>query len=104
MIVEQRDYHICTGKMKEVLQLYETEGIAIQKEILGNLIGWFTVDVGGLSSISAMWGYQNYAERERRRSILAADQRWQAFLPKLQPLIHTQHNRILTPTTFSPIQ
>lgn len=104
MIVEQRDYHIYTGKLKEVLRLYETEGIVIQKEILGNLLGWFTVDVGGLSSISAMWGYENYAERERRRATLAADQRWQAFLPKLTPLIHTQQNRILTPTAFSPIR
>ncbi len=104
MIIEQRDYHIHTGKMKEVLALYETEGIPIQKEILGNLIGWFTVDVGGLSTISAMWGYEDYADRERRRAILAADQRWQAFLPRLQPLIHTQQNRILVPTGFSPIR
>ncbi|MCE2526903.1 MAG: NIPSNAP family protein, partial [Actinomycetia bacterium] len=86
MIVEQRDYHIYTGKLKEVVRLYETEGIIIQEEILGNLLGWFTVDVGGLSTISAMWGYENYAEREQRRATLAADQRWQAFLPKLTPL------------------
>jgi len=104
MIVEQRDYHIYTGKLKEVVRLYETEGIIIQEEILGNLLGWFTVDVGGLSTISAMWGYENYAEREQRRATLAADQRWQAFLPKLTPLIHTQQNRILTPTAFSPIR
>lgn len=104
MIVEQRDYHIHSGKLKEVLRLYETEGISIQKEILGNLLGWFTVDVGGLSSISAMWGYENYADREQRRARLDADRRWQEFLPKLQPLIHTQQNRILVPTGFSPIQ
>ena len=104
MIVEQRDYHIHTGKLKEALRLYEMEGIIIQKEILGNLLGWFTVDVGGLSSISAMWGYESYAERERRRATLAADRRWRAFLPKLAPLIHTQQNRILVPTAFSPIR
>ncbi len=104
MIVEQRDYHIHTGRMKEVLHLYETEGIIIQKEHLGNLIGWFTVEVGAISSISAMWGYENYAQRESRRAALGADPRWQAFLPKIQPLIHTQTNRILTPTSFSPIR
>ena len=104
MIVEQRDYHIHTGKLSEVLRLYETEGIGIQKEILGNLLGWFTVELGDLSSISAMWGYESYADREQRRATLAADQRWQEFLPKLQPLIHTQRNRILVPTAFSPIQ
>lgn len=104
MIVEQRDYHIHTGKVKEVVRLYETEGIVIQKEILGNLLGWFTVEVGALSTISAMWGYDNFAEREQRRAVLAADERWQAFLPKLQPLIHTQQNRVLAPTSFSPIR
>lgn len=104
MIVEQRDYHIHTGKLKEVLRLYETEGIIIQKEILGNLIGWFSVEVGALSTISAMWGYENYADRERRRATLAADRRWKAFVPRLQPLIHTQQNRILVPAAFSPIR
>ena len=104
MIVEQRDYHIHTGKLKEVVRLYETEGIVIQREVLGNLLGWFTVEVGALSTVSAVWGYQNYAERAKRRATLAADRRWQAFLPKLQPLIHTQQNRIMVPTSFSPIQ
>ena len=51
-----------------------------------------------------MWGYENFADREQRRAALAADERWQAFLPKLHPLVHTQHNRILVPTAFSPIQ
>ena len=27
MIVEQRDYHVITGKLNELVQLYETEGI-----------------------------------------------------------------------------
>ena len=75
MIVEQRDYHIYTGKLKEVLRLYETEGIIIQKDVLGNLIGWFTTEIGALSSICAMWGYENFADREQRRAALAADER-----------------------------
>ena len=29
---------------------------------------------------------------------------WKAFLGKIQPLIHTQQNRILIPTSFSPIR
>jgi hypothetical protein len=35
---------------------------------------------------------------------MQADDRWQAFLAKVQPLIHTQQNRILVPTSFSPIR
>ena len=38
MIVEQRDYHVFTGKLPELIRLYETEGIVIQNEVLGGLI------------------------------------------------------------------
>ena len=104
MIVEQRDYHVYTGKLRELVGLYENEGIAIQQEILGNLVGYFTTDVGALSTVVSLWGYESYGERERRRARLQADERWQAFLGKIQPLIHTQQNRILVPTSFSPIR
>jgi len=30
VIVEQRDYHVFTGKLGEVVRMYETEGIALQ--------------------------------------------------------------------------
>lgn len=104
MIVEERTYHVHTGKLAEVVRLYDDEGIALQQELLGNLIGWFTVDVGELSSVVSLWGYESYAEREQRRALLAADERWKAFVAKIQPLLHTQWNRIMLPTSFSPIR
>jgi hypothetical protein len=87
MIVEQRDYHVFTGKLAEVVRLYETEGILIQNEVLGGLIGAFTTDIGALSTYTHIWRYAD----------------WKAFLAKVQPLIHTQASRILLPTSFSPI-
>jgi hypothetical protein len=104
VIVEERDYHVHTGKLPELVRLYEVEGIAIQEEILGRLVGAFTTDVGALSTYTHVWAYDSYGERAERRARLAADERWQAFLPKVQPLIHTQHNRILVPTAFSPLR
>jgi hypothetical protein len=104
VIVEQRDYHVFTGKLNELVRLYEDEGIAIQEEILGGLIGVFTTDVGALSTYTSMWGYGSFSEREQRRARLQADERWRAFLGRIQPLIHTQQNRILVPTAFSPIR
>jgi len=104
VIVEQRDYHIHTGKLPELVRLYETEGILIQQEILGGLVGAFTTDVGALSTYSTLWRYDSFAEREEKRSRLQADERWQAFLRKVQPLMHTQRNRILVPTSFSPLK
>jgi hypothetical protein len=104
MILEQRDYHVYTGKLAELVRLYATEGIAVQQEILGGFVGAFTTDIGALSTYTSMWRYESFAEREERRGRLQADERWQAFLPKIQPLIHTQQNRILLPTGFSPLR
>jgi len=104
VIVEQRDYHVHTGKLPEVLRMYETEGIPIQQEYLGGFIGAFTTDIGALSTYTSLWGYENYVERERRRAELQADERWKDFLARLQPLLHTQQNRILIPTSFSPLK
>jgi hypothetical protein len=104
VIVEQRDYHVTTGKLNELVALYETEGIELQQRYLGNLLGVFTTDIGALSTYTSMWGYESFAEREERRARLQADDAWKAFLAKIQPLIHTQQNRILVPTSFSPIR
>ena len=104
VIVEQRDYHVYTGKLPELVRLYETEGIPLQNEILGGLVAAFTTDVGALSTYTTMWRYDSFAEREEKRARLQADERWKAFLAKVQPLMHTQQNRILVPTSFSPLQ
>jgi hypothetical protein len=104
VIVEQRDYHVYTGKLGQLVRLYADEGIALQQEILGNLLGVFTTDVGALSTYTSLWGYDDFAQRQERRARLQADPRWQEFLGKIQPLIHTQQNRILIPTAFSPIR
>jgi hypothetical protein len=102
-IVEQRDYHVHTGRLPELVRLYETEGIAIQQEVLGGLVGAFTTEIGELSTYTSMWRYDSFAEREARRAALQQRDDWKAFLAKIQPLIHTQRNRILVPTPFSPL-
>ena len=104
MIVEQRDYHVYTGKLPELVRLYESEGIPLQEEILGGLVGAFTTDIGALSTYTTLWRYDSFAAREDKRGRLQADERWQAFLRKVQPLMHTQQNRILVPTSFSPLR
>ena len=60
--------------------------------------------MGALSTYTSLWRYDSFAERELRRARLQADPRWVGFLAKIQPLIHTQVNRILVPTSFSPLQ
>ena len=104
VILEQRDYHVFTGKLPEVVRIYGEEGIAIQQEVLGGFVGAFTTEIGALSTYTSMWRYDSFAEREERRAALMARDDWKAVLAKLQPLIHTQQNRILTPTSFSALR
>ena len=60
MIVEQRDYHVFTGKLRELVTLYETEGIALQQEHLGRLVAAFTTDIGRALDLHEHVGYDSH--------------------------------------------
>ena len=104
MIVEMRTYTFHPGKVNEYLGLYEEEGLPIQTPILGNMLGYFSTDIGNLNQIVHMWGYDDLTERARRRAELQSRPEWRAFVVKIRPLIQTQENKILLPTRFSPIR
>ncbi len=104
MIVEQRIYELRPGATHEFLALYEAEGLAVQLEAYGNLIGYFSSEVGELNRVIHLWGFDSFEERARRRSALSADPRWRAFLGKAGGLLVTQRNELLIPASFSPIK
>ena len=104
VIVEERSYHIHTGKLAEAVELYAAHGTALQQRILGHLVGAFTVDIGDLSTLVQIWAYDSDDERRRRRDQLLAEPEWQSFLERITPLVHTQKSRILLPTSFSPLR
>ncbi|MBB3149572.1 hypothetical protein FHS21_006026 [Phyllobacterium trifolii] len=104
MIVEERIYRIKSGMLARYLKLVEEEGLAIQQPILGNLIGYFTTEIGTLNQVIHMWGYSDFEDRMRRRKILADDARWQEFIPRLTENIASLENRLLLPTDFSPMK
>jgi hypothetical protein len=104
VIVEERIYTLEVGKVPEYLRLYEAEGLAIQRPILGNLIGYFSSEIGDLNLIVHLWGYDSFEERTRRRGELLANEDWKAYVEKVRPFILTQENRILIPAPFSPIR
>ncbi|MDB5851701.1 MAG: domain containing protein [Rhodoferax sp.] len=104
MIVEERIYKIRNGRMARYLQLVRDEGLPIQQPILGHLLGYFTTEIGTLSTVVHLWGYADLQDRTLRRQRLAADARWQTFVPKLAELIEQADNRILLPTDFSPLR
>jgi len=104
MIIEQRTYQLKPGALHEFIKTYEAEGLEIQKEALGDLVGYFCSEVGGLNRIIQLWRFQSFEERQRRRAQLSATPEWKALLSKIRPLIVEQRNELLTATSFSPIK
>ena len=68
MIVEMREYTLHAGKVPEYLQLYEREGLEIQREILGHLVGYYTTEVGeAVNQVVHLWAYESFEDRDARR-------------------------------------
>ena len=101
MIVDHRTYTLRPGTLPEYVKLYESEGYTIQSRHLGKPVGWYTsMDIGQLNQIVHLWGYEDLADRARKRAAMQADPAWQAYLKKITPLIVTMENKILTPVPF----
>jgi hypothetical protein len=104
VIVELREYLLHHGSVPEYFRLVEEEGLAIQRPILGNLVGYYHTEVGVQNQIVHLWAYADHGDRERRRAALQADPRWQAYVAKIRPLILSQQTRIMRPAPFMNVE
>jgi hypothetical protein len=104
MIVELRTYHIQPGKMQVWLDHYEKAGLPLQLQYLGNLIGFFTGEIGSINQVKHLWAYASLAERESRRAALGKDPGWQDYRRNIPPVVLAQSSEILNPTAFSPLK
>ena len=68
MIVEYADLHLGAGRHRPVLRLYREKGLAVQKRILGHLVGYYAVEVGELNKVVHLWAYDSLDERAERRA------------------------------------
>ena len=101
MIVEMREYTLHAGKVPEYLQLYEREGLEIQREILGHLVGYYATEVGpAVNQVVHLWAYESFEDRVARRQRLAAHPGWQSYVEKIRPMLVGQCNRIMRPASF----
>jgi hypothetical protein len=100
MYVEERMYTLQVGKAPEYFKHYETEGMAVQLRHLPHMVGYYVTEVGPQNLVIHLWAYDDLNQRERCRGALSADPGWQAYLPKIRPLILTQETRILKAAPF----
>lgn len=105
MIYEMRTYTLRPLKMGDWLALYKAEALPVQKEILGNLVGFFTTEFGELNQVVHIWAYESLDDRAARRAKMAVDPRWAAFSAKNKELdaVIDLKSSVLKPTDFSPL-
>lgn len=102
MIVEMRSYVLRPGALPEFMRLMASEGIGIERPILGDLVGFYSSEIGSINKVIHLWRYTSFEDRQQRRAQLAAAPEWLAFVPKVLPLIQDMHNELLNPAPFSP--
>lgn len=102
MIVDLRIYTCQPNRMAEFVKLYEEAAWPLQKKYLGRCLGWYTTVEGPLNRVVHVWAYDSQADREARRSAMAADPAWGTYLRKAAELgvLIDMQNRILAPTPF----
>ena len=86
MIIDHRTYELQPGRLRDFLALYEKEGLPVQLKHLGNLVGYFSTEVGNVNEIVHIWGYEDLADRTGRRAL-----RWQP-IPHGGPICRRAEN------------
>jgi hypothetical protein len=104
MLVEERIYTLQPATTAAYLKAYEAEGLAIQKKILGRLVGYYQTEFGELNQIIHMWAYEDLNERAARRAALFADPTWLAYLPKVRSYLLKQESKLLVPAPFMQVK
>ena len=105
MIFDLRIYTLQPAKLQLWLKFYEQNAFPIQCRHLGPPVMFSTTEVGVLNQVVHMWKYDSQADREQRRGKMQLDPEWIAYLKKNAELgaLVSFENRILKPTSFSPL-
>lgn len=99
-VVDKRTYYAHPGKLGEFFKIYQQEGLELQTRHLGRCLGFYQSDIGPQHRIVHLWAYADIADRDKRRTAMANDPAWQAYLAKSATLFTHQENEILKAVPF----
>lgn len=97
MLVDERTYVIAPGCLPRYLAWHLEHALPLMREHLGEPLAYFTGLDGELDTFVHLWGYDDAADRERRRARLYDDPRWLDYRRATgeQGWVLRQHNRLL---------
>ena len=106
MLVDHRTYRIKAGMTAAHLDIYEKHGFATQTRHLGQPIAYMFAESGDMNTIVHLWGYEDAADRAKRRAAMLADPEWRTYLGKLNEsgYLMEQKTSLMIPAKFCPIK
>jgi hypothetical protein len=106
VLVDHRTYRIKPGMTQGHLEIYEKYGFATQSRHLGTPIAYMFAESGDMNTIVHLWGYEDAADRAKRRAAMLADPEWRNYLGKLNEsgYLMEQKTSLMIPAKFCPIK
>lgn len=104
MLLDVRTYKTRPGCVPAQLELYKKHGYPVQLRYMGEPLCYAVAETGELNTFMHVWVYENAADREDKRSRMAADPDWKVYLAenaKAGYLIE-QKNCQMSPVAFAP--
>lgn len=97
MIDELRVYKMYPGKLEAYLELSQSIAIPFRGNDYGQLLGFWSVESGTVSSVVNLWRHESFATREALRTKLGQAEVWQRYTQQTHPLNQHQTVRLLSP-------
>ncbi len=94
--IEMRKYRLVIGGPPKWKKLYNEQGYEIQRKYLGEPVGYYLTEFGGVNEVIHMWRYDSLEDRVNKRAGLTSDPKWGEFISQVAPLIETQETAILS--------
>ncbi|KAK1789347.1 hypothetical protein P4O66_015281 [Electrophorus voltai] len=100
---EFRTYHIHPHQNAAFLRL-TSEKIHL-RTAQSELLGYWTVEYGGLNQVFHIWKYDSYTQRAAVRAALAQDSSWgEQYISKAMPMLSSQDSEVTYLVPWSKIQ
>lgn len=104
MVVDVRTYTLIPRKMAKYLELFEKHGLPVMKRHGLELAGYYVSQIGPLNQVVHLWRYDSLADMESKRTARDADPAWGEYLSLTEGMVLAQDNKVMRPTSFSPIR